>query len=1174
MAIDKDLQERLVEQGQFAKLKELQDADKKRTKFLPELRKKGVVLAKKTKLFGTGLGESIGAALAVPAITKQQEEATQRNLELQDAIVETLRRVKDDPQKVRRLMQISQQIGNSNIIEQVPELQKTSRETFGDAFVLASMLALGFKPSTLSQKGITGTLASSKVRALSQLSKSIQTINAEERVRRFGSLGKLANKVIPIAREAAIGAGLLGGEAAVRGGDVRRQATTGALFGGGVTAGTQLAAASGTRLFQAVKPRIATAGRRALGKLQELATTSPKQQRIEAANTEVGKTLAVIPSRFETLKQRAAVQTLRGVEVVRQIPLRLINRFSPFERTQASLERLKGSPLTESEKVGRNARLTASKAAGGAEVAITELTNSFKKFDDIRDGVTAYLLKLDLIDRSRLGQLVATGESLADLQASLKRIELELGENLPRAQQAQKEYNIFNTSLLQERVDAGLISQKTMDDLLRTHPNYLPHNVVADIDERIANTFDLGQTLNVTKTDIKKAVGSTRELEDPIFATAQRTQVAKQLIEKNKTLRGLAEAQEEFDFVDGMRKLKVGEDVSATEGTISFFRKGEKETWAVPKDIEVAAKNLGAEQLNTILRLATIPARLLKAGATRFNLSFALPNKFRDKQTALLTADSFIESIAAKTNASPQTINQSKKELLILWKKSGGSGSSIFKEDGFGILGTRKPSAKVIADLERKGLMKTLDTINPVKIIEAVNESIENSTRLDVFKKALERGLTPEDAALVSRDATIDFQKMGTFMRSLNQVIPFLNARVQGFINLPRAFASSPETFARMQLYTSVYPTLALYQHNRQFESFANVSQYFKDNKWVVMVGEVDGFDSGGNPVKIPKFVTIPKGEGQQLVSSPIQFFLERADKRDFRTIGQMLVDTLGNTSPVPFQSFDSSNIFLTGLSQLGPIGTIPAGLGTNIQPFFGTKIIPESRLEATKELQFRRTTPESTKQLANILNVAPARLEFVFDSFGGLPQDIQEGLDILQSAAKGEGLGVQTLEDSPFGKATKIPVARTFLRESTEFGSPQQQHQQQIKEGFQTEIVSKKLLIKDKAEDIFLRMIKIKSKTEKKKFLDDLEAKGELTQEIIKKIKDIQKSRTKVLELTVRDSTDLRARVIFKFLRDSKEEGKAQSEIQKILDELADAKIITSAVKKKIKALQTASPL
>jgi hypothetical protein len=108
--------------------------------------------------------------------------------------------------------------------------------------------------------------------------------------------------------------------------------------------------------------------------------------------------------------------------------------------------------------------------------------------------------------------------------------------------------------------------------------------------------------------------------------------------------------------------------------------------------------------------------------------------------------------------------------------------------------------------------------------------------------------------------------------------------------------------------------------------------------------------------------------------------------------------------------------------------------------------------------MQFKKTTPEMTKELAGIMNVSPANLEFIINSFGGLPQDVQQLMNIGEGAAKGEGLRTNPLEESPFGQATKLPILKRFFRESTDFGSALQQQQTETKATLHQGITDKSL--------------------------------------------------------------------------------------------------------------------
>jgi len=770
---------------------------------------------------------------------------------------------------------------------------------------------------------------------------------------------------------------------------------------------------------------------------------------------------------------------------------------------------------------------------------------------------------IDFIDRARLGQKVPGGQSLDDLVLGLKQLAKEIGpDDMVKVAKVRQLTQAYQNNLLKMRVDAGLISKETLAILKKTHPNYIPHNVIMDLDERVVK--GLSQSLNVPKTDIMKAVGSAKNIKDPISATIQRTQIATRTIEKNKLLNNLVSVQEQSGMFPGMKLMYTGTQPGAKAiqvikksplgfDNITLFKHGVKQVWQVPSDVAVAVKNLDAPLTPTWFKIATYPQKMLKKFATQYNLSFALPNKFRDKQTAALTSDSFIKELTKRYGLNPVEMKQIEKMggWAKTYKTSGGYGSSIWKEG----------ESTILKNLNKSGINKTLSATNPVNIINNINEAIEQSTRMEVFKKAVFKGLSLKDAAFVARDATIDFAKMGNWMKPLNQAIPFLNARVQGFVNLPRALISSPEAFTRMQMYTSVYPTMALHQHNRRFESYKNVSQYFKNRYWIIMTGEEDAFDSyTGQPTKVPQFISIVKGEGQQLVGNPIQYYLEKSDGIDYRKTSEMIADTLGSTSPMEFQTFSKSNWLMGLASQLGPGVSIPAGLGFGKHPYFGTDIVPESRLKAPVEMQFKKTTPEITKKLAGIIGVSPAKLEFVFSSFGGLPQDLQRAADIALNVVRDGKIGGNAITETPVGALTQMPILRRFFREAQESYSPEREYEQKQKEEIETKIIGGRLEIRDKAEEIFTEMYKRKTPEERLNYLNSLG--DELTPEIKKKLKELKDSRQSVGVLSKNDSSELRARYILQKLDEMKSQGISVEDRVEYLDDLEKSKILTNTVK------------
>jgi hypothetical protein len=66
------------------------------------------------------------------------------------------------------------------------------------------------------------------------------------------------------------------------------------------------------------------------------------------------------------------------------------------------------------------------------------------------------------------------------------------------------------------------------------------------------------------------------------------------------------------------------------------------------------------------------------------------------------------------------------------------------------------------------------------EFLEDVNTSVESSTRLAVYKLARDRGATPQKAAYLSRNSTINFTRRGKAGAGLNSLFMFYNASAQG----------------------------------------------------------------------------------------------------------------------------------------------------------------------------------------------------------------------------------------------------------------------------------------------------------------------------------------------------------------------------------------------------------
>ena len=129
-------------------------------------------------------------------------------------------------------------------------------------------------------------------------------------------------------------------------------------------------------------------------------------------------------------------------------------------------------------------------------------------------------------------------------------------------------------------------------------------------------------------------------------------------------------------------------------------------------------------------------------------------------------------------------------------------------------------------------------------------------------------------------------------------------------------------------------------------------------------------------------------------------------------------------------------------------------------------------------------------------------------------------------------------------------------------------EYERGIKEEIETEITGKKLKISDRAEEIFIEMNKRETPDERLNYLNSLG--DELTPAIRTKIKQLKNSRQSVGVLKKTDSVELRARYILQKIDEMKKQGVSQEDRIKYLEDLDEAKILTTQVRQMIAQLKS----
>jgi len=178
----------------------------------------------------------------------------------------------------------------------------------------------------------------------------------------------------------------------------------------------------------------------------------------------------------------------------------------------------------------------------------------------------------------------------------------------------------------------------------------------------------------------------------------------------------------------------------------------------------------GQKELGALSRAVGAFTRYVTATATRFNPAFQVPNLLRDTQemAVFLTAQKEfgIEGALATTGRIPKSMDAI-YDAVFLGKDT--PGAKLYKQmqaDG-GTTGGLSLSTRKNLEIDITKIRKA-NRSHPRKVLKEVvkffdnyNALFEDATRLSVYKESLVRGLTRKEAAVLAKEATINFNRRG-----------------------------------------------------------------------------------------------------------------------------------------------------------------------------------------------------------------------------------------------------------------------------------------------------------------------------------------------------------------------------------------------------------------------------
>lgn len=518
----------------------------------------------------------------------------------------------------------------------------------------------------------------------------------------------------------------------------------------------------------------------------------------------------------------------------------------------------------------------------------------------------------------------------------------------------------YQDYMLQMLVKEGMLTAKAYHTMRKMYPHYIPF--FRDMSDAGMQSFlSGGKGFVDVSSPVKRFKGSTRDIIDPLESIVKNTFQFYNAVERNHVGRTFAKLADKNGV--GQIVERVNGNKAATDNTFNVWENGEKVTYETTPELIQTMRMLDKDQSNMVAKILSYPANWLRAGAT-LSPEFILRNPVRDMIGAsIYSKHGFIPVVDTFKGLS---LFLKKGELYWEYMKSGAAHAAMVSLD-------RDYLGGQLRDIMSRESKVTKLIKNPIEVLRAMSEATEMATRLAEFDNARKgytgvgnrlfgkdrKPLTAREAALESRDITLDFSRRGSHTKKANQVIAFFNATIQGADKMARAFKEDPRGMTVKTMLYITLPSVLLWYMNKDDERYQELPQWEKDTFWIIPGKE--------NMYRVPK----PFEAGVLFGTS-------------FERMLQYFDDAKNNRKSVGFKGFGDRVVDSLAPSFM-PTAMIPVVEAmTNYSLFRQRNIIPQSQENLPAHLQYGANTSEVAKFVGDKINVSPYIVDNTIRGYGG----------------------------------------------------------------------------------------------------------------------------------------------------------------------------------------------
>ena len=686
---------------------------------------------------------------------------------------------------------------------------------------------------------------------------------------------------------------------------------------------------------------------------------------------------------------------------------KLVDELHPYDELTKEGERRIGRKFSTEESPYEQAWLArgwAGKAKalierGVPEKGIIAFKDIVRKIPDkLLKDFSTYLTALRELDMNKWNKSLPEGET----KLITRYTEAECLETIKHYEKssvfkkAAAEIHKYTDYLLsEEAVNAGMLSKEAAAAMKNKYPHYVPF--FREFYEA-ADTPGKGTGKGFVNVGgvTKKMKGSTLDVIDPIESIARSTYAIINAVERNKVGQSIVRLSK----IDGMGALieKVDGAAKVTDHSFSVWENGKKVVYNTTPELYQAFKMLNPEGANMVVKILSVPAKWLRAGAV-LSPEFMLRNPARDMISAAVYSKHGFIPVADTLKGLALYLH--KGDTYWEYMRSGAAQANLVSLD-------RNYLSGQIRDLMTRPGVKKMVTTNPIEILRGLSEATEMATRLAEFHN-VRKGYTGignrlfgktrkpgsiQDAALESRDITLDFSRIGSHTKSWNKISAFFNASIQGTDKMFRAWRENPLDMTIKTAMFITMPSVLLWYLNKDDPRYQELPQWQKDIFWIIPTKDT--------LIKIPKpfelgilFGTVPERMLQWMYDK------DRGQKGNgFKGLGDVIIDNM-----VP---------------NVSPTALVPAlEAATNYSLFMNRNIVPQhERDNLPPAMQYGPYTSAVGRGIGKMFDVSPRIVDNTIRGYtGGLGGF---GLTLSDSVL---GMG----EERPAKRISEMPGIRGF---------------------------------------------------------------------------------------------------------------------------------------------------